>query len=176
MTACWTSKGYSLPFAQHSQVKNLVPNLVLVSLEMTRKKRPQKLPRKVLVKFNRFSTFIYNILTFDHSLCVVNYLDDFLAILTSLKDTLRARDLIVGTLRFLGFHVAFDKLNYPSKCLFVCGISLTSGQLVSELFPDCTRSYFSQVVSRRRGGDRIYEMKCLFVAVGLNARLIVLPH
>ena len=30
--------------------------------------------------------------------------------------------------------------------LFVCGISLTSGQLVSELFPDCTRSCFSQVV------------------------------
>ena len=27
-------------------------------------------------------------------------------------------------------------------CLFVSGISLTSGQLVSELFPDCTRSCF----------------------------------
>ena len=25
-------------------------------------------------------------------------------------------------------------------------------------------------------GDRIYEMRCLFVAVGLNARFIVLPH
>ena len=25
-------------------------------------------------------------------------------------------------------------------------------------------------------GDRIYEMKCLFVAVGLNARFIVLLH
>ena len=55
--------------------------------------------------------------------------------------------------------------------MFVCGISLTSGQLFSELFPDCTRSCFSQVVSRRRGGDRIYEMRCLFVAVGPNARL-----
>ena len=61
-------------------------------------------------------------------------------------------------------------------CLFVCGISLTSGQLINELFPDCTRSCFSQVVSRRRGGDCIYEMRCLFVAVGLNARFIVLPH
>ena len=60
-------------------------------------------------------------------------------------------------------------------CLFVCGISLTSGQLISELFPDCTRSCFLQVVSRRRGGDRIYEMRCLFVAVGPNARFIVLP-
>ena len=25
-------------------------------------------------------------------------------------------------------------------------------------------------------GDRIYVMRCLFVAVGLNARFIVLPH
>ena len=25
-------------------------------------------------------------------------------------------------------------------------------------------------------GDRIYEMRCTFVAVGLNARFIVLPH
>ena len=61
-------------------------------------------------------------------------------------------------------------------CLFVCGISLASGQLISELFPDCTRSCFSQVVSRRRGVDRIYEMRCLFVAVGLNTSVIVMLH
>ena len=93
---------------------------------------------------------------------------------------------------------AFPKLFYAAGavtesmrclfvCLFVCGISLTSGQLIIELFPvclfvglelfpDCTRSCFSQVVLRRRGGDRIYEMRCLFVAVGPNARFIVLPH
>ena len=60
--------------------------------------------------------------------------------------------------------------------LFVSGIILISGQLVSELFPDCTRSCVSQVVLPRRGGDRIYEMRCLFVAVGPNAHVIVLPH
>ena len=60
--------------------------------------------------------------------------------------------------------------------LFVCGISLTPGQLINELFPDCTRSCFSQVVLRCRGGDRIYEKRYLFVAVGPNARFIVLPH
>ena len=64
----------------------------------------------------------------------------------------------------------------PTGGLFVCGISLTSGQLFNELFPDCTRSCFSQVVLRSRGGERIYEMRCLFVAVGPNARFIVLPH
>ena len=61
-------------------------------------------------------------------------------------------------------------------CLFVCGISLTSAQLINELFLDCTRSCFSQVILRHRGGDHIYEMRCLFEAVGPNARLIVLPH
>ena len=60
------------------------------------------------------------------------------------------------------------------NCLFVFGIS--SGQLISELFPDCTRSCFLQVVLRHRSGDRIYEMRCLFVAVGPNAHFIVLPH
>ena len=63
-----------------------------------------------------------------------------------------------------------------STGLVVCRISLSSGQLFNELFPDCTRSCFSQVVLRRRGGDRIYEMRCLFVAVGPNARFIELPH
>ena len=63
-----------------------------------------------------------------------------------------------------------------TEYLFVCGISITSGQLINELFPDCTRSCFSQVVLCHRGGDCIYEMRCLFVAVGLNACFIVLPH
>ena len=31
-------------------------------------------------------------------------------------------------------------------------------------------------VLRHRGDDRIYEMRCLFVAVRPNARFIVLPH
>ena len=75
--------------------------------------------------------------------------------------------------QILNYH---EYCNFSKVCLFVCGISLTSGQLIIELFPDCTRSCFSQVVSRRRGGDRIYEMRCLFVAVGPNARFIVLPH
>ena len=60
--------------------------------------------------------------------------------------------------------------------LFVCGFGLTSGQLINELLPDCIRSCFSQVVLCRRDGDRIYEMRCLYVAVGPNALFIVLPH
>ena len=61
--------------------------------------------------------------------------------------------------------------------LFVCGISLGSGQLINKLFPDCHKvMLFASFFLRRRGGDRIYEMKSLFVAVRPNARFIVLPH
>ena len=60
--------------------------------------------------------------------------------------------------------------------LFVCGISLTSGQLINELFPDCLKVKLFALVLRYRGGDHIYDMRCSFVAVGLNARFIVLPH
>ena len=37
-------------------------------------------------------------------------------------------------------------------------------------------SCFSLVVLCRRGGDRIFGLRCLLVAVGLNACFIVLPH
>ena len=99
-------------------------------------------------------------------------------------------------------HSNFNTFLTSKKVSEVCGISFTSGQLVTEFFPvctrscfsqvlhiagavtalfkelipDCTRSCFSQVVLRQRGGDRIYDMRCLFVAVGPNAHFIVLPH
>ena len=74
------------------------------------------------------------------------------------------------------FAIKYAINKYCKFCLFVCEISLTSGQLINELFPDCTRSCFSQVVLYRRGSDQIYETRCLFVVVGLNARFIVLSH
>ena len=60
---------------------------------------------------------------------------------------------------------SWDKLN-----------GLTSGQLVISSFQTTSRLCFSHFVLYSRGGDRIYEMRCPFVAVGLNALFIVLPH
>ena len=62
------------------------------------------------------------------------------------------------------------------KLTFVCGVSLTSGQLINELFPDCLKVMLFALVLRHRGGDCIYEMRCPFIAVGTNARFIVLPY
>ena len=39
-----------------------------------------------------------------------------------------------------------SKGRFWKVCLFVCGISLTSGQLINELFPDCTRSCFCKLL------------------------------
>ena len=92
-------------------------------------------------------------------------------------DNLNGEDFERKVDNFGNRYLEFQKTTKTRQAsLFVCGICLTSGQLVSKLFPDCTRSCFLQVVLCRRGGDRIYEMRCLFVAVGLNARFIVLPH
>ena len=61
-------------------------------------------------------------------------------------------------------------------CLFGCGISLMSDQLIDELYPDCLKVMFLQAVLCHSDGDGIYEMRCLFVGVQANALFIVLPH
>ena len=35
---------------------------------------------------------------------------------------------------------------------------------------------FHKLFLHHRGSERIYEMSCLFVSVGLNALFIVVPH
>ena len=74
-----------------------------------------------------------------------------------------------GKLFLMNLSNTYSYIVQKHSFLFVCGISLTSGQLVSELFPDCTRSCFSQVLLRRRGGDRIYEMRCLLSLLGQSS-------
>ena len=75
--------------------------------------------------FNYVSTFIYDVLT-DKGLKVVNYLDDFIAVAPSYQDCILAQEVLVSTLRFLGFHVAFDKLVHPSNNVTYLGIEIDS--------------------------------------------------
>ena len=60
-------------------------------------------------------------------------------------------------------------------CLFVGLVKRLASSSVSS-FQTAQGHAFSQVVLRSRGGNRIYEMRCLFVAVGRNALFIVLPY
>ena len=78
--------------------------------------------------FNYLSMFIFDVLT-ERGLKVVNYLDDFIAVSDSLELNVKARDEVVGLLRYLGFHVAFDKLTYPSTCVTYLGIEIDSEKM-----------------------------------------------
>ena len=50
-------------------------------------------------------------------------------------------NVLVSVIR--NVHVGVMRNARPQRvCLFNCGISLTSDQLINELFPDCTRSCF----------------------------------
>ena len=75
--------------------------------------------------FNYISNFIYDILS-SRGLNIVNYLDDFIAVPHDLESSLAAQDEIVKCLRYLGFHVAFDKLIFPSRCVTYLGIEIDS--------------------------------------------------
>ena len=78
--------------------------------------------------FNYVSTFIFDVLT-NKGFKIVNYLDEFIAISSSYEDCLSAQRELVSTLRFLGFHVAFDKLVHPSNTVTYLGIEIDSANM-----------------------------------------------
>ena len=66
-------------------------------------------------------------------------------------------------------HSASDLCNFV-----VCGGSCPVNS--SELFQNCLKVTFFALVLYHWGSDQIYEMRHLFVAEGLIALSIVLPH
>ena len=75
---------------------------------------------------NLISNFVYEILTIKFGLRVVNYLDDFITVSNNLENCKLAQELVIGALRFLGFHVSFEKLICPSTCVTYLGIIIDS--------------------------------------------------
>ena len=57
-----------------------------------------------------------------YNLKIVNYLDDFIMIADDFNECCVARDTVVSLLRFLGFHVAYEKLVSPSQVVTYLGI------------------------------------------------------
>ena len=51
------------------------------------------------------------------------------------------------------------KVSFVKTILFVCGISLTSGKRITELFPYCLKVMILALVLRCRGSDQNYEMR-----------------
>ena len=78
--------------------------------------------------FNYISTFIFDVLTV-RGLTIVNYLDDFIAVSRSYSSNANDQNVLIGVLRFLGFHIAFDKLVNPSTCVTYLGIEIDSVEM-----------------------------------------------
>ena len=76
--------------------------------------------------FNLLSNMIYDVLTVCYNVNIVNYLDDFITLASTEHECEIARDTVVNVLRFLGFHVAYEKLGCPSKCVTYLGIIIDS--------------------------------------------------
>ena len=79
--------------------------------------------------FNLISSFIYDTLTNVFSIRVVNYLDDFIVIAPSHEECMFAQSRVVDLLRFLGFHVAFEKITSPSRITTFLGIEIDSEKM-----------------------------------------------
>ena len=76
--------------------------------------------------FNLISNFVYEALSSKYGIRVVNYLDDFITIGSSYDDCRAAQEAVIGMLRFLGFHVSFNKLICPSTCVTYLGVIIDS--------------------------------------------------
>ena len=79
--------------------------------------------------FNKISTFLYDVLTDDYGLNVVNYLDDFIAVAKEHDSCTNAQSCIIHLLRFLGLHVSFAKVVHPAKCVVYLGIIIDSDRM-----------------------------------------------
>ena len=51
-------------------------------------------------------------------------MDDFIVISEGLEQAYRDQAIVVGLLRFLGFHVSYEKVTSPSKCTVFLGLEI----------------------------------------------------
>ena len=75
--------------------------------------------------FNSISNFVYSVLTDVYNLQAVNYLDDFLVLGHTKEEAQLAQNIVVSTLRFLGFYISWAKVTPPSQSVDIWDWTLT---------------------------------------------------
>ena len=65
------------------------------------------------MQFNKVSEFIYRILSYLYGIEIVNYLDDFIVIASSKEEAQWAQNMVINTLRYLGFPISWAKVTPP---------------------------------------------------------------
>lgn len=76
--------------------------------------------------FNLVSELVYEVLTKDCNLTVINYLDDYITINDTLEECVNAQRVMVELLRFLGFSISYRKMTPPSTKTIYLGIEINS--------------------------------------------------
>ena len=76
--------------------------------------------------FNSISNFVYSILTDVYNLQAVNYLDDFLVLGHTKEEAQFAQNIVIKTLRYLGFYISWAKVTPPSKVCRYLGLDIDS--------------------------------------------------
>ena len=79
--------------------------------------------------FNSLSSFIVKIAHARGARHVINYLDDFLIIAPSSEKCRVDRDIVVDTIRLLGFEVSWKKVTDPSPVTTFLGITIDSQKM-----------------------------------------------
>ena len=86
--------------------------------------------------FNSISNFVYSILTDIYNLQAVNYLDDFLVLGHTKEEAQLAQNIVIKTLRYLGFYISWAKVTPPSKICRYLGLDIDSIEMELRLPKD----------------------------------------
>lgn len=117
--------------------------------------------------FNLISEFFFNVLTERYSLRVVNYLDDFAALGASYEECLFAQSTVIYFLRYLGFHISWNKITAPSQCAVYLGIIIDTSRMELRL-PECKVQKTLNML-RKVGNSKCISRKNLECLTGLLA-------
>ena len=86
--------------------------------------------------FNSISNFVYSVLTDLYNLQAVNYLDDFLVLGHTKEEAPLAQNIVIKTLRYLGFYISWAKVTPPSKICRYLGLDVDSIEMELRLPKD----------------------------------------
>ena len=94
--------------------------------------------------FNSISNFVYSVLTDLYNLQAVNNLDDFLVLGHTREEALLAQNIVINTLRYLGFYMSWAKVTPPKVCRYL-GLDIDSIEMELKLPKDELEKLISSV-------------------------------
>ena len=86
--------------------------------------------------FNSISNFVYSFLTDVYNLQAVNYLEDFLVSGHTKVEAQFAKNIVIKTIRYLGFYTSWAKVTPPSKVCRYLGLDIDSIEMELRLPKD----------------------------------------